>query len=96
MEENKLKAEEYYSNLQRLKAEFDNFRKRTIKEKEETAKYASERIVVALLPVVDNLERAIESSENNKDFDSFSKGVAMIQRQLQKVLENEGLKVIFY
>jgi len=94
LEENKSKAEEYYIHLQRLKAEFDNFRKRTVKEKEETVKYASERIIGALLPVLDNFERAIEAARSNQDYDSLAQGVEMIFRQLQKVLEDEGLKPI--
>src|SRR5690606_17098895 len=79
---------------QRLKAEFDNFRKRTQREKEEISKYAAERIILSLLPVIDNFERAIESTANNKDFESFSQGVNLIFRQLYKVLEDEGLKAI--
>lgn len=94
LEESKLKAEEYYNHMQRLKAEFDNYRKRTQKEKEEIAKYGSERIIVSLLPVLDNLERAIGSAQTNKDFQSFSQGVEMILRQLMKVLEDEGLNPI--
>ncbi len=94
LNEAKTKADEYYNHLQRLKAEFDNFRKRTVKEKEEAAKYASERIVCSLLPILDNFERALESAKNNRDFDSFSQGVEMIFRQLFKVLEGEGLKAI--
>ena len=93
-EENKLKAEEYYNHMQRLKAEFDNYRKRTQKEKEEIAKYGSEKIIVSLLPVLDNLERAIGSAQTNKDFQSFSQGVEMIRRQFMKVLEDEGLSPI--
>jgi len=84
LEEYKLKAEEYYNHMQRLKAEFDNYRKRTQKEKEDIAKYGSERIIVSLLPVLDNLERAIESTQTNKDFESFSQGVEMIRRQFMK------------
>lgn len=94
LEENKLKAEEYYNHMQRLKAEFDNYRKRTQKEKEEIAKYGSERIIVSLLPVLDNLERAIGSAQTNQDFQSFSQGVEMIRRQFMKVLEDEGLSPI--
>lgn len=94
LEEAQSKAEEYYNHLQRLKAEFDNYRKRTQREKEETAKYASERIILALLPVLDNFERAIDSSRTNKDFESFSQGIAMILKQFNKVLEDEGLKAI--
>lgn len=94
LDENKKKAEEYYTLLQRLKAEFDNFRKRTQKEKEEAVKFASERVILSLLPVLDNLERAVESSRTNQDFVSFSQGVEMILRQFRKVLEDEGLTPI--
>lgn len=94
LEENKSKAEEYYAHMQRLKAEFDNFRKRTQKEKEETAKYASERMIISLLPVLDNFERAVESTRSNKDFESLAQGVSMILKQFFKVLEDEGLKMI--
>ncbi len=94
LEESQAKAEEYYQHMQRLKAEFDNFRKRTQKEKEEAAKYASERMILSLLPVLDNFERAVESSRNNKDFESLSQGIEMILRQFHKVLEDEGLKTI--
>jgi len=92
--EAKTQAEEYFNYLQRLKAEFDNFRKRTVKEKEEISKYASERIISSLLPVLDNFERALESAKKNKDFDSFSQGVEMIFRQFMKILEEEGLRPI--
>jgi len=94
LEENKSKAEAYYSQLQRLKAEFDNFRKRTQKEKEESAKYGSERVILSLLPVLDNFERAVDSSRMNSDFQSLSQGVEMIHRLLYKALEEEGLKII--
>ncbi len=93
-EENKAKADEYYNHLQRLKAEFDNYRKRTQKEKEDAAKYASESIIISLLPVLDNFERAVESSQASTDFDALSQGVKMIQKQLLRVLEDEGLKII--
>ena len=94
LEEYKLKAEDYYNQLQRLKAEFDNFRKRTIKEKEEYSKYASEKLILSLLPVLDNLDRAVASASINKDFESLSQGVNMILRQFLKVLEEEGLRSI--
>lgn len=92
--EAKEKAEEHYAQLQRLKAEFDNYRKRSQKEKEDLAKYASEKITLSMLPVLDNFERAIASAHSNKDFDSFAQGVEMIFRQFSRVLENEGLKAI--
>lgn len=94
LEENKARVEDYYNQLQRLKAEFDNYRKRTQKEKEEAAKYASERMILSFLPVLDNLERAADAANVKKDFESLSQGVEMILRQFRKVLEDEGLKTI--
>lgn len=94
LEEYKNKSEEYYEMLQRMKAEFDNFRKRTQKEKEENAKYASEKVILSLLPVLDNFERAIESSKINRDFETFSHGIEMILRQFMKVMEDHGLSAI--
>jgi molecular chaperone GrpE len=78
----------------RAQADFDNFRRRSRQEKEEFAKYASAKLIEQLLPVVDNFERAIASSRGTKDFDSFFKGVEMISRQLEQVLEQEGLKAM--
>nr|WP_234032984.1 nucleotide exchange factor GrpE [Paenibacillus faecalis] len=75
----------------RVQADFDNFRRRTQKEKEDLAKYASSKLITELLPVFDNFERAIAASEDNQDFESFSKGVSMIFRQLETVLNAEGL-----
>ncbi|MDP4159530.1 MAG: nucleotide exchange factor GrpE [Bacillota bacterium] len=90
----KAKADENYDHLQRLQAEFDNYRKRTIKEKTEIIKYASERLVGELLPVLDNFERATSAAQVNSDFSSFSQGVEMILRQLQTALGKEGLKAM--
>lgn len=94
LKQSKEQADEYYERLQRLQAEFDNFRKRTQKEKEETMKYAAERVVEAMLPVLDNFERAVFSSQSNQDFKAFSQGVDMILKQMQNALVREGLKPI--
>ncbi|MDR1961500.1 MAG: nucleotide exchange factor GrpE [Gracilibacteraceae bacterium] len=90
----KQKAGEYYAALQRLKAEFDNFRKRTQKEKEELVKYGTERLILKLLPVADNLGRALEASAQTQDFSSLCQGLDMICKQLGKVLEDEGVTPI--
>lgn len=94
LNEAKAKADEYYGHLQRLQADFDNYRKRTQKEKEDIYKYASERVVESMLPVLDNFERAVTSSQTNQDFDSFAQGVEMIWRQMQNLLSQEGLTPI--
>jgi len=90
----KATAEEHYSQLQRLQADFDNYRKRTQKEKTELIKYASERLVGELLPVLDNFDRAVSAAKVNPDFTSFSQGVEMILRQMQTALSTEGLKAM--
>ncbi|MFZ3129760.1 MAG: nucleotide exchange factor GrpE [Desulfosporosinus sp.] len=90
----KAKAEDHYVQLQRLQADFDNYRKRTQKEKTELIKYASERLVGELLPVLDNFDRAVSAAKVNPDFASFSQGVEMILRQMQTALSKEGLKAM--
>ncbi|MCL6634964.1 MAG: nucleotide exchange factor GrpE, partial [Peptococcaceae bacterium] len=57
--EEKAKADDYYNRLARLQADFENFRRRTRQEKEEFTRYAAEQLVTALLPVLDNFERAL-------------------------------------
>lgn len=94
LDQTKNQADEYYAHLQRLQAEFDNYRKRTQKEKEDFAKYASERVMEGLLPVLDNFERAIEASKTTQDIKSFSQGVEMIFKQMQSILAKEGLAAI--
>ncbi|SFI62076.1 molecular chaperone GrpE [Paenibacillus sp. UNC496MF] len=85
-------ADENQQRYLRAQADFDNFRRRTAKEREELAQYASMKLVGQLLPVVDNFGRAIEAAKAGGDVESFSKGVEMIFRQLEGVLEAEGLK----
>ncbi|MHB8125638.1 MAG: nucleotide exchange factor GrpE [Desulfitobacteriaceae bacterium] len=90
----KTQATEYYAHLQRLQADFDNYRKRTQKEKEDISKYAAERLVGAILPVLDNFERAIGSVQTSQDIAGYAQGVEMIFRQMHNVLIKEGLAVI--
>ncbi|AET70402.1 molecular chaperone GrpE (heat shock protein) [Desulfosporosinus orientis DSM 765] len=94
LEQAKANVNEHQDHLMRLQAEFDNYRKRTQKEKTEIIKYASERLIAELLPVLDNFERAASSARTNPDFNAFSQGVDMIFRQMQTVLDKEGLKAI--
>lgn len=87
-------AEENNQRYLRAQADFDNFRRRTMKEKEELGQYASMKLINQLLPVVDNFERAVAAASVNGDFDSLAKGVDMIFRQLESTLESEGLKAM--
>lgn len=90
----KLQAEleEHQQRLLRTQADFDNFRRRTQKEKEDLAKYASSILITELLPVIDNFERALSSGTENGEDSSYVKGVEMIFRQLEGVLKAEGLE----
>jgi molecular chaperone GrpE len=87
-------VQELQNRLLRTQADFDNFRRRTRMEKEEFAKYASQHVIEQLLPVVDNFERALAAGRGVQDAAALLKGVEMIYRQLQQVLEQEGVKPI--
>lgn len=93
MQMDKLMAEkdDLINTLQRLQADFENFRRRTRLEKEELVKYAAEGIVSSLLPVVDNFERALASADSGGEAKNFMQGMEMILRQLIQVLSQEGL-----
>lgn len=94
LKQSKDQANEHFAHLQRLQAEFDNYRKRTQKEKEETVRYAAERIIEAMIPILDNFERAVNSTKANQDFNAFAQGIEMISKQMQNTLAKEGLTVI--
>lgn len=87
MEKNKKsKEKEYLEDLQRLQAEFDNYRKRVESKKQEIYADANKELIFKLLNILDSLELALK---HNND-----KGIEMIYSQLYSLLENEGLKVI--
>ena len=92
----KLKAEieEWKNEYLRKQAEFQNFTKRKEKEVEELKKFSSEKIITQFLGSLDNLERAIESSIESKDFDSLLKGIEMIVRNLKDIMSAEGVEEI--
>jgi len=84
--------EELMNRLVRLQADFDNYRKRTRVEKEELEKQANFNLIQRLLPVIDNLERACQTSgENSED---IREGVQMVTRQFKEILEKEGVTPI--
>ncbi|MFO5067337.1 nucleotide exchange factor GrpE, partial [Salmonella enterica subsp. enterica serovar 1,4,[5],12:i:-] len=77
LEKLKAEVEEWKNSFLRKQAEFQNFTKRKEKEVEELKKFSSEKIITQFLGSLDNLERAIESSAESKDFDSLLKGIEM-------------------
>ena len=75
-----------------LMAEFDNFRKRTLKEKSELIKNAAESAFKGLLPIVDDFERALKASENTEDANALKEGMELIYKKLKKYMEQNGVK----
>jgi molecular chaperone GrpE len=84
-------AESYLDDLRRLQADFDNYRKRTLREQTARAASASQALVARLLPVLDNFELAVSHAEQSRDFDRMLKGVEMVFGVLREVLQGEGL-----
>lgn len=91
-------AEEILAELQnkylRLSAEFDNYRKRTLKEKMDLQVSAREDIIVGLLPVVDDFERGMESVESATDIDAVKEGLKLIYTKFSGFLNQQGVKEI--
>jgi molecular chaperone GrpE len=82
--------EELIDTLQRLQADFENYRKRAAREQESLVARAGERIVKELLPVLDDLERALEAAEQHEEA-KLEEGVKLVHRQLEQLLAKEGL-----
>ena len=78
----------------RLMAEFDNYRKRTQKEKLELIMHAGEGVISSILPVIDNMERALENIEKSSDTKAIMEGVQLIYQQFIQILAQKGLKEI--
>ncbi len=86
-------AKETHDRLLRVSAEFENYKKRAAREMNDFRKFANESFVKAMLPVVDNLDRAIESSSNDKHVNSsMVEGVNMTLKEILKVFEQFGIK----
>jgi molecular chaperone GrpE len=86
------KSREYLDDAQRQKAELENYRKRMVREQTRIIEQANRSLVTALLPVIDNLEKALESSQGRDD--GLAEGVRMVYQQLMETLEKEGLEEI--
>lgn len=86
--------EELKDRLMRQMAEFDNYRKRTDKEKKQNYEIGAADFILKILPVVDNFERGLNAMTEADKETSFAQGIEMIYKQLTKVLEDEGVTVI--
>lgn len=88
------KAAEHLGDLQRLQAEFANYRKRVLREQTEIVERAAGHLVNRLLSVLDSFELAVAAAEETKDFDRMLRGVEMVLGELKEVLTAEGLEPI--
>lgn len=92
--EEKEKVEKEKKEYLFLMAEFDNFRKRTIKEKGEIIRNAAEAAMKGLLPIVDDFERGLDAVRNSSDAEAVKEGMELIYNKLMKYLEQNGVKPI--
>ncbi len=88
------KYDDLNDKYMRLYSEFDNYRKRTAKERIELQKSASSEVILSILPVVDDLERAIQAFEEHHLSDEAKKGIELIYNKLMNILKQKGLQEI--
>lgn len=94
LEEVKEQLEVQKDKYLRLSAEFDNYRKRTMKEKAELVLNGGEKTISSILPVLDDFERALQNMEKTTDVNAVKEGVEIIYNKFMKVLKENGVKVI--
>jgi len=90
----KKRSEDYLTRLKYLQADFENLKKRCDRQKEEVKNYCTERLVLELLDVVDELELAVKTGESAGSAQPLVEGVQMTLKKLRKVLEREGVSPI--
>jgi molecular chaperone GrpE len=94
LQEMEKKAAENYDKYIRAVADLDNYKKRAIREKADAIKYGNENLLRDILPLVDNMDRAMEHACNSEDFNAFREGLKMLQQQLLSCLQKHGVKQI--
>lgn len=87
-------ARQYNEHYLRALADMENMRKRTSRERDEYVKYATAPLIKKLLPVIDDLERALTMSVQHQDYASLYKGVEMIVKSLHEIIKTEGVQAI--
>src|SRR4030065_1877007 len=85
-------SKEYLKHLERLQADFDNYKKRQEKKQKEFIEFANEELINNLLSVLDNLERALDSTENEKDTKAIKEGINNTLKEFHNILNKEGVK----
>ena len=94
LDEKQKEVDELKDKHLRLSAEFDNYRKRTLKEKAELIKNGAEKTLTAILPILDDFERALKNLEASEETKAMYEGVELIFNKFNKVLNQEGLHMI--
>lgn len=94
LEETQAVIEEQKDKYLRLSAEFDNYRKRTLKEKAELILNGGERSLTSILPVIDDFERAIKTMQTATDLDAVKEGLVLIYNKFMTVMSQNGVKLI--
>ncbi len=94
LDQSKARANEATEQYLRLLAEFDNFRKRSRREYESLQEYASEKVLVSLLSVLDDFDRTLTAMEKTDNLTSIKDGITMVTNRLHRTLEKEGLNLI--
>jgi molecular chaperone GrpE len=94
LEEKEEELREKHDQLLRALAEYENYKKRMIREKANLLKFGNESLIKELLPVIDSLELSLEHARNTRNIDSIVEGIEMIKKEFLKKLEKFGLKAI--
>ncbi len=84
----------YFDKLLRLQADFDNYKKRVERDRLDFVRFANEEMIVEILKIVDDFERAVEAGKSRHDFDILYKGIEMIWNDLKEFLKQKGVKEI--
>ena len=88
------KAQECWDKMLRMKADFENTKKRMERNSQDAMKFANERLLTEILPIVDNLDRAMVSLEEGHDPEKVKKGLEIAQSELHQVLEQHGVEIV--
>ncbi len=94
LEEKEKEAKENYERMLRVAADLENYKKRSLREKEEWRKFANEDLIRAILPFVDNLERAVNHAEKVEDANVLIEGVRLTLQQLHQTLNRFGVSPV--
>lgn len=91
LDEKNTQLKDYLDTLQRLKAEFENYRKRNLREQSQFLETAAQDLIFRLLPVLDNFELALFAAEETKDYQKLIRGIEMVYGEFKEILRKEGL-----